>query len=458
MSTASRRATEESDVIEPLSSESFEAALAVVFPELNAATKERPAKLALAVSGGSDSRALLELSATLAKRRPLKLWVLTVDHGLRSESVAEAEAVAARCAELGVAHHILAWRGPKPAGNIAAAARDARYQLMRSWRRDHKVAALAVAHTRDDVAETFLMRLSRGSGVDGLAEMAAVVDEGAGFRRIRPLLAVPRSTLRATCKTYSAKWIEDPSNDDLRFDRARARRALAALAPLGLTVDRLAKTARSMRRARDALETETTRVRGKVVKFCSELGWAALSAQALSKLEREIALRLLSDTLRRVSSVAYPPRLDALEAVLEALIAGETSRTLHGCVVERRAKSDVVAVSREPSACQHRTPLDPNVETIWDGRFVVTVDRPGCEVGAIGAEGVAEMRRELERAARDEAKSPPSPEPTTWRRAPSSARRAACGVFYGDQLLAAPAAGRRRAGVSMRLISALDGS
>ena len=456
MSTASGRSAEEPDVIEPLSLESFEAALAVVFPELTTATKERPAKLALAVSGGSDSRALLELAASLAKKRPLKLWALTVDHGLRAESGVEAASVAARCSELGMPHQTLAWRGPKPAGNIAAAARDARYQLMRTWRREQKVAALAVAHTRDDVAETFLMRLARGSGVDGLAEMAAVVDEGAGFRRIRPLLGVTRSTLRATCKAYSAAWIDDPSNDDPRFDRTRARRALAALAPLGLTVDRLAKTARSMRRARDALEAGAARMRGKVVKFCNELGWAALSAEALGNLEREIALRLLSDTLRRVSGVVYPPRLDALEAVLDALLAGQTGRTLQGCVVERRANSDVIAVSREPSACQHRTPLDPNVDTVWDGRFLVTVDRPGCEIGAIGAEGVAEMRREAERAAREGAKKPAAPEPPTWRRAPATARYAACAVFVGDQLLAAPAAGRRRAGVSMRLISAFD--
>ena len=136
---------------------------------------------ALAVSGGSDSTALMVLFADWLRQRRADAGahtVLTVDHGLRPESAAEARAVADQAAALGFRHALLVWRGPKPSTGLQAAAREARYQLMRDYMGAHDIATLFTAHTRDDQAETLLMRLARGSGLDGLAAIAPSIEAG----------------------------------------------------------------------------------------------------------------------------------------------------------------------------------------------------------------------------------------------------------------------------------------
>lgn len=405
-------------------------------------SREGPLRLALGVSGGSDSRALLELAALARHRFEFSPTCLTVDHGLRPESAREAEAVAARCAALGVPHATLRWEGPRPSANVAAAARDARYRLMRAWRRQNHVPTLAVAHTADDVAETFLMRLARGSGVDGLAAMAARRDDHPGehergletepeagaprLRLIRPLLEVSRADLRRVCAALGADWVDDPTNDDLRFDRPKARRALAALAPLGLTRDRLVKTALRMRQARDALQVDAARLLGATVRWDRTIGWARIAVEPLRAAPREIALRGLAETLRAVAAAPYRPRLAKLEAALDAILDADDrlGRTLHGCVVER-VDATAVAISREPAACDGVLALEPGRAHLWDGRFRVRVARRGLCARAL----LADSRTALSR-------SGAGSDPT--RDAPAPARAAACGVFDGEALIATP--------------------
>ena len=144
----------------------LEAALAAVFPDA------RPTALGVAVSGGGDSVALLCLMADWAAPREVRLAAATVDHGLRPEAAAEAAGVAALCGRLGLAHATLRWEGWDGRGNLMDAARRARRRLLADWAAEQGLAAVALAHTRDDQAETVLMRLARGAGVDGLSAMA----------------------------------------------------------------------------------------------------------------------------------------------------------------------------------------------------------------------------------------------------------------------------------------------
>jgi tRNA(Ile)-lysidine synthase len=178
--------------------------------------------LAVAVSGGADSLALCLLARDWVERRHGKITALTIDHGLRQESAAEARDVAGLCADLRVDHRVLPWIGAKPRSAIQAQARAARYRLLTGWCGVNGVLHLLVGHHRDDQDETLMMRRARGSGADGLAGMAPIV-EHASCRVLRPLLAVAKRDLRELLRVSDLRWIEDPSNRDLRFARARLR-------------------------------------------------------------------------------------------------------------------------------------------------------------------------------------------------------------------------------------------
>lgn len=182
-------------------------------------------KLGVAVSGGPDSLALLLLAAAA---RPGEIEAATVDHALRPEAQAEAQMVAAICERLGVPHSILTveWN-EKPETAIQERARIARYRLLGEWAKEREIAALSVAHHTDDQAETFIMRLSRGAGVKGLAAMRRInAPPSSRVALIRPLLGWRRSELEEICSEAGVKPAADPSNEDEQFERVRVRQAL----------------------------------------------------------------------------------------------------------------------------------------------------------------------------------------------------------------------------------------
>jgi len=214
---------------------------------------ERQPRLAVACSGGADSMALTLLADHWARGEGGAVTALIVDHGLRPDSANEANETASRLKSRGIAHQILKREGEVPAGDIEAFARDARYRLFEQWCGENGVLHLLVAHHRDDQAETFLLRLARGSGLDGLAGMAP---ESArrNFRLLRPLLGVPRDRLKATLEQAGLDFAEDPMNSDPAYARVRLRAARDTLAAEGLTPERLTATAAHLARARAALE------------------------------------------------------------------------------------------------------------------------------------------------------------------------------------------------------------
>ncbi len=181
--------------------------------------------LAIAVSGGPDSLALLLLAHAAYGAR---VRALTVDHVLRAGSADEAALVAGVCAARSIPHATLAWTGPKPVANLQAEARDARYTLMRDWCADHDVAWLLTAHHADDQAETLLLRLARGSGIGGLAGIRPSRAIGRGVTLLRPLLTLRRAELAAVVAAAGLVPVDDPANRDPRHDRTQARALLAA--------------------------------------------------------------------------------------------------------------------------------------------------------------------------------------------------------------------------------------
>jgi tRNA(Ile)-lysidine synthase len=336
------------------------------------------AHVALAISGGSDSTALMWLASRWAKAlvQPPKISVLTVDHGLRSEAAFECARVADWAGALGLDAHILTWTGGPPASGLQAKARDMRYGLMRDWCLANKATLLVTAHTLEDQAETLLMRLARGSGIRGLSSMRP--EEGPVVLE-RPLLQTSRAELRATLTAAGHPWIEDPSNADERFERVRLRKALPLLAELGLTPAAVARSATRLERALQPLEELCRSFLAQHVEVRPE-GFAVVDLQHFRKLDDEIAIQVLERLLGRLGGGA-PPRLMAVEALHHWLRRGEIqARTLAGCRIAQRKRHLLIGreagrISEAPVA------IRPGETILWDNRFRVSITggKP-CEI------------------------------------------------------------------------------
>jgi tRNA(Ile)-lysidine synthase len=234
-----------------------------------------------------------------------------------------------------------------------------------------------------------MLRLGRGSGVDGLAAMAPV-SENADLRLLRPLLDIPRDRLKAYLRSRGVDWVSDPSNEDASFARVRMRRLLPELGPEGLTEARLAATARRMGRARAALESAATDLLARAAAIFPE-GYAVVSPEDLLAASPEVGLRALARLLACVGGKTHSPRLERLERLYEWLADGKGgARTLNGCIVARRGCGRIV-LCREPAAVEE--PVAAGRRTLWDGRFLLESGGvENAEIGSLGAAGWSQVR------------------------------------------------------------------
>lgn len=343
--------------------------------------------LVLAVSGGPDSTALMLLAARWSAGPPL--LVVTVDHGLRPESAEEARLAAANAERLGLACRIMRPDALPLAGNRQAAARDARYRCLAAAARDAGYDTVVTAHHQDDQAETFLLRMARGSGVYGLAAMAPEV-EVEGLRIARPLLGVPGAALKRLAEESGLPVARDPSNEDRRYDRVRLRALMPALAAEGLTAARLAQTAERLRSAAEALDVAASALLAEHVAV-DELGVARGPVAGLLDAHPEIGLRALARLLQAVGGTLYTPRLDRLKG-LGAFLAEATQarrparRTLNNVMLTVEAGR--FTAEREWGRGLPHRPLAPGETAVWDRRFLVDApDEAGLEVRPLAASG-----------------------------------------------------------------------
>lgn len=338
--------------------------------------------IGLAVSGGGDSVALLLLAAGWSDRTGRPVHVATVDHGLREESAKEAEFVETLAASLAIPHSTLRWSGWDQHGNLQNEARNARKRLLGMWARSQGITQIATGHTRDDQAETFLLRLARGSGVDGLSAMT-VRSSQEGLTWLRPLLSCSRAELRGYLKHKGQIWIDDPSNDDPKFDRVKMRKAAGLLNDLGLSAETLSETAERMQSARTALELAVQQAAKDIAKP-RESGSVRLQHGAFFKLPEEIQLRLMTHCLKWVSGAVYGPRLSALQHLMKNL-SESRGHTLSGCRITVISDGEI-EVSREISAM----PIATTNADRFDGRWTVAGQRleNGAEIRALGEDGI----------------------------------------------------------------------
>ena len=300
--------------------------------------------IALAVSGGPDSTALMLLAARWrdALTTKPKLVAVTVDHGLRKESKGEAAAVARLARKLNIPHRTVRWNGRKPSTGVQEKARAARYRLLGEAAQRAGAAHILTAHTLDDQAETVLIRMSRGSGLTGLGAMTRIAplppDGKSLVVLVRPLLDITKARLIATLDIAKIPYADDPSNRNPRFARSRLRGVMGALAEEGLDATRLAQLARRLKRAEGAIEAAVDRAMNELTVELSPPGSLCIEASRFADLPAEIALRLLGRAVARAGDEG-PVELGKLEALKCAVDRAQTARegrfrrTLAGAVV-----------------------------------------------------------------------------------------------------------------------------
>ena len=387
-----------------------------------------PSVIGVAVSGGSDSTALLHLMHRWAVDQNITLHAVTVDHGLRKAAANEANTMAEFCTGLDIEHTTLRWTDWDGKGNLQDQARRARYRLMAEWAKGRGIDTIALGHTADDQAETFLMRLARGSGVDGLSGMRQR-RKADGINWVRPALFSYRQQLRDFLQRHDIKWIDDPTNEDERFERVKARKVLKALAPLGIDAERLAGTAQDLQMARRALELQTQNAALEIATI--DHGDVILDRMKFHLLPQETSARLLSHALSWVSCAEYRPRRMALGDVVYAIHSNKTS-TLHGCLIA--SKKSEIRIMREHQAV--KDVICPT-DAVWDNRWQVSGPHAkGLELRALGEAGLAQC--------------------PDWREAgaPRASLLATPAVWRNQELIAAPQAGLSNGWVTSALFGA----
>ena len=322
--------------------------------------------IAIAVSGGGDSIALTYFAHEWARANGGQITVLTVDHGLRSDSRSEAERVGGWINALGITHQILNWQGVKPKSRIQAMARNARYRLMDDWCKDNGVLHLLVAHNENDQAETYLMRKEHGSGPDGLAAMSQIL-ELSHCRLLRPLLAENTQNLRHFLMVQNAKWVEDPSNQNPIFERVRMRLHIKDEKISCLDV---ATTAAQFGKSR----LRNSRALSALIAFgvqLSPLGFAYVNLSVLTNASSDDIMRLFARVLMTVGGRSYAPSRTQLEFLVGKLLNNSASSvTGGGCQVIH--KRDGFLVAREKRGLPLPVLVAPKETIHWDHRFKMT--------------------------------------------------------------------------------------
>ena len=404
--------------------------------------------LALAVSGGADSTFLM---CMFARQQGLHekhgthfphLSVLTVDHGLRPASSDEVKIVVQKAKSLGLPVKALKWEHAGITSGVQDQARRARYRLMIEAVKEIGADALLTAHNLEDQVETMLMRMGRGSGIDGLSGMTRTIETD-GIKIIRPMLGISRKQILATLKHLDETWIEDPSNQDDRFERVRIRELIGHLSAADIVPEKLALSIERLGRAKQALNYYTDQFIAKHVEQHTS-GFCEINRDEFVNLPEDVAIRVVNSLLQKYGGGSDYSSLSSLEELFDWLNRAPyredsenrtaSGRTLSGCLLRLRKKS--ILIGRDPGRIDKAgEPISGQQTILWDRRFLVHIPkhlqhdelriRPLAIAYEAKQEAHASADKESELLKRDPA-------------LPAFVQKALPGMFAGDKLLAVP--------------------
>ncbi len=323
-------------------------------------------RVALAVSGGRDSMALMHLIYRWKQKFTpnIEVQIVTVNHNMRKASAGECEFVRKASTDYGFTHKILSWEHEPIVTCIQERARNARYQLILDYIRKVDIDTILTAHTADDNIETFFMRLAKGSGLNGLKSINKIRYEN-GSQIMRPLLSLSRALITEILTSTNNEWIDDPTNKDTNFERVRVRNNIDLLSKLNISSDNLTKTIQRLDRTHEALSYIADSISRQSVKV-SQLGYAEIDFDKLCHYPNEIILRVFAKALTDINGGKVS--LSSLENIYEGILETTKSMTLNGClIIPQNNKYIIVRESRGI------TPIEVNIneQISWDGRFDV---------------------------------------------------------------------------------------
>jgi len=352
--------------------------------------------IALAVSGGPDSTAMMQIAALSKKLKNSNVTVIVIDHGLREESKNEANIVCKNAKLFGFKFKILKWDGVKPKTRIQEIARKTRYKLMTSWCKKKGIEKLFLAHHLDDQVETFLMRLGKGSGVDGLAVMDFVT-ETSSLKLVRPFLEIPKTRFIEILGITNLEWISDPSNFNSDYKRSRIRKILPILSKEGINSKQIGLVIKRMRSAKHALNSQTNTLLKKYLSNVDNVAYFLNKELFKDAKEKEILLRVLEKIFMNISGSIYPPRRNKLENILSWILENNNvkAKTLTGVVVRKR-KSEFIFY-REPDDCYKSVNIRPLTSrySCWDDRFFLKANKSNnLQIRALGDVGITILKEE----------------------------------------------------------------
>jgi len=309
--------------------------------------KELPKKLAVAVSGGCDSLALTLLLHEFCLAKKIKLFALTIDHKMRQASLIEARELGKILAKKNISHKILTISAKKiPQKNIEANLRELRYEHLCGFCKKNKIEFLFLGHHLGDVAENFLIRLFRGSGLDGLSTIGEVVSGkwsvASEVILVRPLLDMNKDELKDFLRAKKVKWFEDETNCDEKFLRNKIRKFFANFPEQNLIQKRIKKASDEIAKMRDFFDCIVEREAKKIIHLQSDCS-VLIAHKKLQKLDEKIALKILASIAMKLGQKPYKPRLEKLKKFYEYLMQNEIKpRNFYGCTVKKFDEKNLI--------------------------------------------------------------------------------------------------------------------
>ncbi len=317
-------------------------------------------KIAVAVSGGADSLCLTLCLNSFCKKNGIKLLALTIDHKIRKESTAEAKKVHSFLKKQKISHIILTNEEKIGDSKVEEKAREIRYQLLTDYCKKKGISTLFIAHQQEDQAETFLSRLSRGSGVDGLSGMREKIYRN-GILLVRPFLSVSKKEIESYLQRNDIDWIKDPMNEDETFERVKWRKFLPVLEKNNISLKSLFLSTKRLARASQALFWYQETFIQESVTFYPE-GYALIDKEKYFLLPDEMKIRVMDSLLKRIGKTE---KMISLELLERTVLQDIKKTNLASCLIIPHKRG--IFISKEPKTMQPATKIKKGKVLNWSG-------------------------------------------------------------------------------------------